>query len=108
MTLSAADTRTLSELLGASQVTEAVTAMQRDIEGLVIEWMELDAESPAIGVSIGDGGYRTRTGASIVAVIRGVDTVPAPDPSFVLEARDVAVAVGTAEGLETLRNLLQS
>ncbi len=108
VTLSAADTRTLSELLGASQVTEAVTAMQRDIEGLVIEWMELDDRSPAVGVSIGDGAYRTRTGASIVAVVRGSDTVPAPDPSFTFDAHDVAVAVGTAEGLEALKGLLQS
>ncbi|MGI9646089.1 MAG: cation:proton antiporter regulatory subunit [Ilumatobacteraceae bacterium] len=108
VTLSAADTRTLSELLGASQVNEAVTAMQRDIEGLVIEWMELDERSPAVGISIGDGAYRTRTGASLVAVVRGVDTVPAPDPTFVLQARDVAVAVGTAEGLAALRSLLQS
>ena len=41
VTLSAADTRTVGELLGASRVTEAVSAVQQEIEGLAIEWIEL-------------------------------------------------------------------
>jgi TrkA domain protein len=105
--LSAADTRTLSELLGASQVVEAVAAVQQDIEGLAIEWIRVDTASPAIGISIGDGSYRTRTGASIVAVIRGDETIPAPGPEFTLAADDVTVAVGTTDGLATLRTLLR-
>ena len=104
--LSANDTRTVAELLGASQVTEAVAAVQQDIEGLAIEWFALTASSRALGTTIRDGEYRTRTGASIVAVIRGADSVPAPDPDFVFVAGDVAVAVGTLEGLAKLRTLL--
>jgi len=105
--LSAADTRTLSELLGASQVTEAVATVQQDIEGLAIEWIHVDAASPASGISIGDGRYRTRTGASIVAVIRSDETVPAPGPEFELAVDDVTVAVGTTDGLSALRALLR-
>ena len=41
--LTAADTRTMSELLGGSTVTEAVTAVQQQIEGLAIEWIETRA-----------------------------------------------------------------
>lgn len=103
---SAADSRTLSELLGASQVTEAVAAVQHDIEGLAIEWIQLAGSSPANGVSIGEGRYRTRTGASIVAVIRDDETFPAPGPEFTLLSDDVVVAVGTTDGLATLRSLL--
>jgi TrkA domain protein len=106
--LSASDTRTVAELLGASQVTEAVAAVQQDIEGLAIEWFTLDASSPAIGTTIRDGEYRTRTGASVVAVIRGDQSVPAPEPEFTFVAGDVAVAVGTLEGLVKLRTLLSS
>ncbi len=108
VSLSAADTRTLSELLGASQVTEAVAAVQQEIEGLAIEWIPIDGRSPANGSSIGDGQYRTKTGASIVAVIRDSQSVPAPGPEFTLLAADVVVAVGTSEGLATLRELLHS
>ncbi len=101
--LSAADTRTLSELLGAGRVSEAVTAVHQQIEGLAIDWIDLGTTSPLIGPTIGDGQFRTRTGASVVAVIRGDTTVPAPEPDFVFEAGDVVVAVGTVEGLATLR-----
>lgn len=106
--LSAADTRTMAELLGASQVTETVTAVQQRIEGLTIEWIRLPATSTAIGTTLRSGEYRSRTGASVVAVVRGSQSIPAPDPEFVLAADDVAVAVGTVEGLDSLRALLVS
>jgi TrkA domain protein len=63
--------------------------------------------SSAVGATIEEGGYRTRTGASIVAVVRGEETHAAPDPAFTLRASDVVVAVGTAEGLEQLGGLLR-
>ena len=105
--LTPADTRTLSELLGGSTVTEAVTAVQQQIEGLAIEWIELAPDSPVIGTTIGDGQFRTKTGSSIVAVIREGDTTPAPGPEFEFRSRDVAVAVGTVEGLATLRDVMR-
>lgn len=104
--LSAEDTRTMAELLGTSQVTEAVAAVQQRIEGLTIEWLHVTAGSGAAGATIREGEYRTRTGASIVAVIRSGETVPAPDPEQRLQAGDVVVAVGTADGLTELRRLL--
>lgn len=104
--LTSGDTRTLSEMLGASQVTEAVTAVQQNIDGLAIEWIQIGAASGAVGTSIRNGEYRTKTGASIVAVIRGDESVPAPEPEYVFEAGDTAVAVGTVDGLNTLRTLL--
>jgi TrkA domain protein len=104
--LSQDDTRTLAELLGASQVSEALMAVQQDVEGLAIDWITLPEHSRFGGATIAEGQFRTRTGASIVAVIRGDTTVPAPGPEHRLEAGDVAVAVGTAEGLVQLRDLL--
>jgi TrkA domain protein len=106
--LSAADTRTVSELLGASRVTEAVSAVQQEIEGLAIEWIELAASSPASGATIGDGMYRTKTGSSIVAVIRDGLSIPAPGPEFPLLTGDVIVAVGTADGLAAMRDLIRN
>jgi TrkA domain protein len=52
--------------------------------------------------------YRTRTGASIVAVIRDGQSVPAPGPDFDLHAGDVVVGVGTSEGLATMRALIRT
>ena len=106
MRLSRSDTQTLSELLGAGRVTETVSAVQQQIEGLAIEWVDLGTRSPFIGRTIADGQLRTRTGASVVAVIRGDTTVPAPQPDLAFESGDVVVAVGTDEGLATLRSIL--
>ena len=100
------DTRTLAELLGASHLTEGLQAVQQQIEGLAIEWIALPASSPAVGTTIGEGMFRTKTGASVVAVIRRGASVPAPDPEFALAADDTVVAVGTAENLVDLRALL--
>jgi TrkA domain protein len=106
--LSADDTRTLAELLGASPVSEAVAAVQQRLEGLAIDWVTVPAGSPFVGGTIADGAFRTRTGASIVAIVRGGTTMPAPGPDHGFEAGDVIVAVGTTEGLAQLRDLLVS
>ena len=106
--LSADDSRTLSDLLGASQLTEAMAAVQQRIEGLTLEWIEVADGSSMARHSIGDGQLRSRTGASVVAVIRGDTSEPAPGPEFVIEPGDVVVAVGTADGLELLRQALRS
>lgn len=104
--LTAGDTRVLGELLGSSQVVEAVGAVQHEIDGLAIEWIQLPSSSSAVGATIEDGTYRTRTGASIVAVVRGDSTVPAPTPDFRFDEADTVVAVGTTEGLALLRDLM--
>lgn len=103
--LDSEDATTLADILGAPRLTEAAVAMQQ-IEGLAIDWLTVDVGSGAAGATIADGEYRTKTGVSIVAVIRGSDSFPAPDPGFTLTAGDVAVAVGTPEGLKQLRSLL--
>lgn len=106
--LSADDTRTLGELLGGSAVSEAVAAVQQRLEGLAIDWIAVPPKSSFVGATIAEGAFRTRTGASIVAVVRGGTTLPAPGPDHGFEAGDVVVAVGTTEGLGQLRDLLVS
>lgn len=104
--LDKADTGTLASLLGASELAERMGEVQAQIEGLLFEWITVPADAPMTGRSIRDGELRTRTGASVVAVLRGEGSVPAPDPEFMFEAGDVAVCVGTTEGLASLRSLL--
>lgn len=104
--MTAQDARTLAELLGTSQVNAAVQAVQQDIEGLAIEWLTIDANSPFAGRTIGDGEFRTKTGASVVAVVRGDAPFPAPGPEFELLREDVIVCVGTTDGLNRMRDLI--
>ncbi|MBT8201892.1 MAG: cation:proton antiporter regulatory subunit [Acidimicrobiia bacterium] len=106
MHLTPAEARTLSEALGGSSVTEVSRVVEQRIEGLAIDWIEVGEESEFADRSIADGMFRSRTGVSVVAVIRGADTVAAPGPDFVFNAGDVAVVVGTSAGIDQLRNLL--
>ena len=63
------------------------------------------AGSPYEGCSLGDTRARTRTGASIVAVVRDRNVVASPRPDFVFEAGDIVLAIGTAEGAESVADL---
>ena len=104
--LSHDDTRTMAELLGATQVTEEVEEARHDIEGQQIAWITVESGHAAEGRTLGDGAYRTRCGASIVAVIRDGEPVPSPDADFTLRADDVLIAVGPNDGLDELRSML--
>jgi TrkA domain protein len=101
------DARTLAELLGGVPLTEAAAGVQR-IAGVAIDWIPIGEGSAVTGTTIGQGRLRTRTGASVVAIVRRDATVPAPGPDEVLQAGDVVVAVGTVEGLRQLRALLEA
>jgi TrkA domain protein len=104
--LSGDDARTVAELLGATRVSEVLSSIQYEIEGLAIDWIRVAPTSPFAGRTIGDGMIRTRTGVSIVAVIREGGTVAAPEPTFEFRGDDVVVAVGTGDGLEQVREIL--
>jgi K+:H+ antiporter subunit KhtT len=102
------DSRTLAELLGVSQVARDLAELQQGVEGLAVDRLPLAAGGPFAGRTIGDTEARTRTGVSIVAVLRQDRAFPAPGPDFVLEAGDVLVVVGTPRGIEALSVLLRS
>jgi TrkA domain protein len=102
------DARTLAEMLGGSRVVEDLGRLRRRIEGLAIDWLPMPSGTPFIGRTIGDTGARTRTGTSIVAVMRGDQPIPAPGPEQGLEADDVLVVVGTARGIEELATILRT
>ena len=105
--LSGEDTAALGELLGTSQVSETVRRVQQ-LKGVAIDWITVEPDSEAAGETIADAEFRSKTGASVVAIIRGQSTVPAPGPGARLDGGDVIVAVGTPDGLERLRSLLGS
>ncbi|MDZ7679497.1 MAG: cation:proton antiporter regulatory subunit [Acidimicrobiales bacterium] len=102
--LSSEESRTLAEMLGGTTVTEHLGQIHQQVEGLAIDWLPLpNSFEPQ---TIGAGEYRQRTGVSIVAVIRGGDTIPAPGPDEVLSPGDVVVVVGTSESIERLTEML--
>ena len=66
----------------------------------------MPAASRFAHATIGEGAFRTRTGASVVAVVRGDTTIASPGPDHRFEPGDVVVAIATPDRLAQLRELL--
>lgn len=105
--LGPADTQTLSELMGASHVAESLVRMHQ-VEGITLDWLVVPADSRFAGRSLREMGLRATTGVSIVAVIRGERTYPAPGANFTIESGDTAVVVGTPEGILQAATLMRA
>jgi TrkA domain protein len=96
----------LADLLGAARLTGRLAELQQQIEGLAISWLTIQGNSPYAGGTIADTQARSRTGVSIVAVLRDQRAFPAPTPYFGFQAGDTAVVVGTPAGVRALAGLL--
>ncbi len=91
-------------LNGASMVHKIEDVAQ--LPGLETERIRLDERAPFDGLTLGETRARTRTGCSIVAIVRGVDVVTSPGPEERFHGGDLLVVVGTGSGLEQLRKIL--
>lgn len=100
------DSEVLSDLLGTNEEVNDATSTLINLEGLAIDWVSIDAASEFADTTIGDAHVRTRTGASIAAVIHGNESVPGPGPDVVMPAGGQVVAVGTPAAVEALTELL--
>jgi TrkA domain protein len=106
--LTGGEAAALVELLGGTKVTERIADLRHEVEGLSIEWVTMPTTGGLSGQTIGDGRIRTQTGASVVAVLRGTASVPGPGPEFTLMPGDVALIVGSVEGVHSAARLLTS
>ncbi|GEB50815.1 MULTISPECIES: cation:proton antiporter regulatory subunit [Streptomyces] len=98
------EAESLAEILAPGEAPRLGTC-EMEID-LVTVRIPLSGQSPYSGLPLGDTKARTRTGASIVAVLRRTGAVPSPTPDFRLEAGDTLVAVGTREGVDELTRIL--
>jgi TrkA domain protein len=96
----------LADFLGASLMLSQLAGLRQQAAGLYTEQVPIQASSPYVGRRLGDTRIRTRTSASIVAVLREREVIPSPQPSFVFAAGDVVVVVGTRRGLDGVTKIL--
>jgi TrkA domain protein len=99
---------TLSEILGASVMLSKLTELTDEAAGLFTEHLPIPTDSSYAGRPLGDTHARTRTGASIVAIVRDKQVIASPAPKELLEAGDSLVVVGTRRGLDSLAELIAS
>jgi K+:H+ antiporter subunit KhtT len=102
------DARTLAEMLGASRVAEELAELHQKVEGLAIDWLPVREDTTFANRTIGAARIRTRTGVSVVAVLRGDQAIPAPGPEVEIKPGDYLVVVGTPRGVEKVVELLRA
>ncbi|GAA3102869.1 cation:proton antiporter regulatory subunit [Streptosporangium carneum] len=95
----------LAELLGAPRIVQRLNALHREVEGLVSLQLPIPPGTPYAGRAMGDARVRTRTGASIVAVVRGGQVFASPGPDFTLDGGDVVVVVGSPESTSAVSDI---
>ncbi|MCK8433543.1 cation:proton antiporter regulatory subunit [Streptomyces sp. D2-8] len=98
---------TVAEILGAPRIAERFADLTREVPGLSAGQIQIDPGSPYAGRVLGDTRARTRTGASIVAIVRGEEVIASPGPAQLLRAGDVLVVVGTREGIAGVQRIVE-
>jgi TrkA domain protein len=104
--LQPAEARMVADVLHAKVTMDHVADLIEPLGRVQAVRIRIRAGSAYVDRPLGDTRARTRTGASIVAVLRGEEINASPGPDFVFRAGDVVVAVGHEDGLAKLRDLL--
>jgi TrkA domain protein len=96
----------LAQILGAPRIAEHFADLTREVPGLNAGQAEIRPQSPFVDKPLGDTRARTRTGASIVAIVRDEDVLASPGPSEILRQGDVLVVIGTDEGISGVEQIV--
>lgn len=106
ISLSAAEADTLAEFLGTRRVIERLSVLSEQVESLLTKKFDIVHGSQYDGATLGSTQVRSRTGASIVAVLREGAALASPAPDFQMLGGDQIIVVGTAEALDTVQSIL--
>ena len=68
-----------------------------NLEGASTETVTLDDRSPVIDKDLGELDLRGKSGATVIAVVRGEETPISPGANYNLSSGDVIVLLGSAE-----------
>ena len=88
---------------GGQEAVEELLASALDLS-----WIEVLADSALAGQSIAAAHIRSRTGASVVAVIREGQTQTNPDPDFTFASGDRVAIVGDVDQARAFRALMEA
>jgi len=79
------------------QGDDLLAQLQRASRQLETEWVRLPDNSPLAGRTIGELGVRTKSGASVVAIVRNGQVIANPGPDDSFEPGDLMGVLGTPE-----------
>jgi monovalent cation:H+ antiporter-2, CPA2 family len=77
------------------------------LSGAEVGTLRVHKGAPLEGTSLREGILRNRSGASILAIKRGEEVVPNPDPIWELQEKDIVLLLGTPEQLAAAGRLFE-
>lgn len=105
--LTTEEAEAVAEIFGAPRIAERFADLSRAVPGLDAGQVGIPPGSRYAGRRLGETRARTRTGASIVAIVRGERVLVSPGPADVVEGGDVLVVIGTADGIAAVRRIVE-
>jgi TrkA domain protein len=96
----------LAQILGAPRIAERFADLTREVPGLNAGQVTIRPGSTYVDRPLGDTRARTRTGASIVAIVRDEEVLASPGPAELLRAGDVLVVIGTEDGIAGVNEIV--
>jgi TrkA domain protein len=96
----------LAQILGAPRIAERFADLTREVPGLRAGQVVIRPGGAFVDRPLGDTRARTRTGASIVAIVRDDEVIASPGPSETLRAGDVLVVIGTDDGIAGVEDIV--
>jgi TrkA domain protein len=101
------EARQLGAVLGgAYERPKIVEDLEMALGELTIEWVPVPDDSPAIGHTLAECGFRARTGITVIAMLREPEPVTGAQPDDVVQQGDTLVTVGKHGQYQAFRKLL--
>ena len=93
---------------GAYERPKIVEDLEMALGELHIEWIRVPDDSPWIGKTLAECGFRAKTGITVIAILRQPEPISGARPSDTIERGDTLVTVGKAGQYAEFRRLLSA
>jgi len=91
---------------GAYERPKIVEDLEMALGELTIEWVPVPDDSPLIGKTLAECGFRAKTGITVIAMLRDPEPVAGAQPSDIVQQGDTLVTVGKLGQYAKFRKLL--
>jgi TrkA domain protein len=93
---------------GAYERPKIVEDLEMALGELQIEWIPVPDDSPWIGKTLAECGFRAKTGVTVIAILRDPEPITGAQPNDRVERGDTLVTVGKAGQYPAFRRLLSA
>jgi K+:H+ antiporter subunit KhtT len=109
ITLDDDEARQLGAVIGgAYERPQIVEDLEMALGELQIEWIPVPDDSPWIGRTLAEAGFRAKAGITVIAILRQPEPISGAQPTDAIERGDTLVTVGKAGQYRAFRRLLQT